>query len=688
MTEISLENYFIQQRAPYIPPFYSIGKKKEDILEWFRNADSRMREYTADLFREQKDNWTFVFGKRFGIGGVSSPYIAAYSSVADQYAQPDDIHVNEVYRILRSQVSLVTSNELVPDVLPSTDEYSSRVACNVTKEWLQSMNYDMNLDMKRYEWEMFRKIFGECYIVPMWNPQKGDLVEKNDELNLDEIDYLDEEGNPIETPSGSRLKLSKNVRIGDIDIVTPLPFCVQIDPQSNFDDSLWFYWSEMKDTEYLKRKYKGIDWETSSDPYDSEYDTFSSMDKESPNRRRVYYFYHRSHEFLPQGKFMVLTKDHILVDEDLGLPSLIETQELPLVRLVDFEINSGYRGIPITMRNEKNLAVAYNTVYNQMYNNVEMESPKVMVHTSSRVDAQRMPAGISIFEWDGSIKPSFELPPSNSQALFNFLTLTKKTMDEVAFQTPMVRGDTPNAQMDSFIALQHFEDQRVQLASGDIKSHIKALEKLFRFEIAIARDKYHPDDKRLIKILGKHNTYQLKYFDPINLDKSYDVKISTTGNLANSKAARTQMIMTIKREFPDAISTDLFLDLLGMSHSQKFMSSITNAVASAESENSDMYSGRDVLDPTRYEDLITHWETHRIPMQTGDFKHSPQEIQEKFIYHVTATEKLMFDMANESPTFMARVQQLRQFPLFYTPTPVNEPAPMASPEIQPPLPAM
>ena len=123
------------------------------------------------------------------------------------------------------------------------------------------------------------------------------------------------------------------------------------------------------------------------------------------------------------------------------------------------------------------------------------------------------------------------------------------------------------------------------------------------------------------------------------------------------------------------MTDEVFMDMLGLSHSKKFMNAITAAVSSAESENQDMMSGKPVLSPQRYEDLIAHWDAHRIPMQTMDFKQSPEEVQEIFIGHVAATEKLMFEQAAENPLFGERLGQLRQFPMFYTPKPVNEPVP-------------
>ena len=88
-----------------------------------------------------------------------------------------------------------------------------------------------------------------------------------------------------------------------------------------------------------------------------------------------------------------------------------------------------------------------------------------------------------------------------------------------------------------------------------------------------------------------------------------------------------------------------------------------------------MMGGTPVLPPARFEDLIAHWDAHRIPMQTLDFKQSPIKVQDMFIGHVAATEKLMFEQAAENPLFGDRLGQLRQFPMFYTPKPVNEPIP-------------
>lgn len=676
MSEIELSKYFLTKKIPYVKPLYIVDLKKDsEILDWFREANFGLTEYFRPLFREQKSNLAFFIGA--GVNpNWSSPYTQIYANTSDIFASTEQIFINDLYRLVMDQVSLVISHELTPDVLPNSEDYGDKVACNVVKDWLESMNYTLGMEEWRFKLEMQRKIFGESFAIVMWNPNIGDIHPLAKEYVDEDLDMVDEEGQPVTDIGNVPKKIRKNMRIGDIEIINPNPWDLIIEPTLNNKDANWFYWVEYKDVDYLKKKYPKFAWDTQTDRGpDTQYDIYSNTEKENPNKRKIYYLYHRSHEFMPEGRFIVASDQFVIVNEPITLPTLVNNQDLPLVHFKDMDIGMGVRGSPMLFRNCKNLSDCNNRIANQIYNNLEMESPKMFVHETSGVDAQRMPNGTTAIEWHGNIKPTIECPQTNTSSIFNFWTEINTKMDQMALQNSLVKGETPNAQLDSFVALQYFEDLRTQLASPSIKSHIRCMEQLYRLEIVIAKDKYQPDDGRLIKILGKHNTYQLKYFDPINLQKSYDVHISTTGNLANSKAGRTQMMISIKREFPDMMTNEVFLDALGLSHSKKFMNAITSAISAAEAENQDMMGGKPVLSPARFEDLIAHWDAHRIPMQTLDFKQSPEQVQQLFIGHVAATEKLMFEQAAENPIFGQKLETLRQFPMFYTPRPVNEPPP-------------
>lgn len=675
MATSDLERFFLRRQIPYIRPFYSLEQKSgQEVLDWFKSTDLQLKAYYEPLFKEQRNNLRIFLNAGFN-PNFFSPLVATYLQQGLIYDAPDDIEINEMYRVVMDQISLIVSNELVPQVISNNDDYRDKMSAKITKEWLNSMSYDLDVDLQRVKWEIQKKVFGECFVVPLWNDEMGDLMPEAKQFKEEDLLFVDDDGREVLDEIGQPMKIRKYLRQGDIDLINPMPFETMIDPKAQFKDSNWFYYIDWVETDYLKRKYKDKDFKT--DPQSTKFDGMSTSFKGTPNHTKVFYFFHRSHPFLPEGRFIICTEDNELENKTLEefMPSLVETRKLPLVRFTDLELGVGCRGMPINCRNLRTVISGYNRLTNQIYKNLEAESPKIFAHESAAIDAQRMPTGIVVMEWRGNIKPSIETPSTNTSSIFKFRDDLKQNILEMGMQTSIVRGQTPNAQLDSFIALQHFEDQRVQLAAPDIKGHIKSIEHLYRLMISIAKDNYDPDDGRLIKIIGKNNKMSLRFFDPENLDKVYDVKITTTGNLANSKAARTQLTMTIKREFPNIMTDEVFIDALGLSASEKFQNAIVSAVNSAEAENEDMLDGVPVEPPARYEDLIAHWDAHRIPMQGQEFKLAPPEVKELFERHVTATEKLMFEQAVESPTFAARLSNLRQFPMFFTPTPTNEPPP-------------
>lgn len=662
---------FIQKNVPYVVPFFSIDYKNDNtLLEWINGTDTDLNSFYDPYFREQKNNLRLFLN--LGINpNYTSPIAFIFLQQGIVQNDLDDTNINELYLLVMEQVTTIVANELTAQVIPNNDDYKDKIAAKFVKQWLDSMSYEMDIDVRRIQWEIQKKIFGEAYVVPEWDPDKGPIHPMAKEIEEDEIDFYDEDGKRVKDNNGEYVKISKYQRIGDINLNNPLPWDVMVDPKNCYRDSDWFYWIEYAHPEDLEKKYEKYKRKNGegSKNFDGRFGTL----KKGSQYVRVFHFYHRSTANLPKGRKIICTKEEVLLNTDLmEEPTIIDSMKLPLVRFIDLDYGHGVRGVPILPRNTNSPINVYNDITNQVRDNLKAESPKVLVHETAGLDTQEMPDGIFVMEWRGQVKPSIETPTTNTSSIFKFREDIKKNIIELGGQTPMVRGDTPNAQLDSFIALQHFEDQRVQLAAPDIKNHINSMEWLYRFMIMIANDHYDPDDQRLIKIVGKNNKYNLKFFDPENLSKVYDVKISTTGNLANSKAARTQLMMTIKREFPDLLSNEVFVDMMGLSSNEKFQNAITAAVNSAEMENEMMLNGEPVAPPERYEDLITHWDMHRIPLQSQEYKLAPPEIKMLFEAHMTATEKLMFDQAAESPTFSSRLATLRQFPMFFSPVPVNE----------------
>ena len=354
MSEIELSKYFLTKKIPYVKPLYNIDIKNDsEILDWFRECSYGLTEYFRPLFREQKSNLAFFIGA--GVNpNWASPYTQIYANTSDIFSSTEQIFINDLYRLVMDQVTLIISHELVPDVLPNSEDYTDKVSCNVVKDWLESMNYTLGTEEWRFRWEVQKKMFGEAFAIVMWNPQMGDIHPIAKKYVDEDIDMVDEDGNPISDIGQNPVRLQKNMRIGDIEIINPMPWDVMIDPQVNPKDSNWFYWVEYKDVDYLKKKYPKFSWDTRTDRGpDTQYDFYTNTEKENPNKRLVYYLYHKSHEFMPEGRFIVASNDHVLVNEPITMETIINNQDLPMIHFKDLDIGMGNRGSPILFRNCK-----------------------------------------------------------------------------------------------------------------------------------------------------------------------------------------------------------------------------------------------------------------------------------------------------------------------------------------------
>ena len=421
MSEIELSKYFLTKKIPYVKPLYNIDINKEsDILDWFRESSYGLTEYFRPLFREQKSNLAFFVGA--GVNpNWASPYTQVYANTTDMFNSSEEIFINDMYRLVMDQVTLIVSHELVPDVLPNTEDYSDKVCCNVVKDWLESMNYTLGTEEWRFRWEVQRKMFGESFVVVVWNPERGDVHPFAKNLIDEDVDMVDEKGNAISDIAAMPVKLRKNMRIGDIEFINPMPWDVMIDPQINSKDSNWFYWVEYVDIDYLKKKYPKFAWDTKMDRGPAtQYDVYTNTEKENPNKRKIFYLYHRSHEFMPEGRFIVCSEEHVLVNEPITMETLINNQDLPLVHFKDLDIGLGNRGSPILFRNCKNLSdattesqIKFTTIWRWNLLNCLCMKRVVLMLNGCQMEQQRL-NGMD------NIKPVVETPQTNTSSIFKF----------------------------------------------------------------------------------------------------------------------------------------------------------------------------------------------------------------------------------------------------------------------------
>ncbi len=341
---------FNQRQIPYIKPFYSLDwDNDEDILDWFRDSDTKLLAYYSNLFTEQKQNLKTFYNNQTDYDTLASLIAGNYQNGTSSQDN-DDININEMFLLVMDQVSMVVSNELTSQVLPNNDDYKDKIAAKYVKMWLNSMSYELDIDIQRVKWEIQKKIFGEAFVIPRWNKDIGDFHPLATEMKGESIPLVDEKGKKIKDSEGNNQEVDKYQRIGDIELINPLPWEVMIDPKDTYQYSNWFYYVKHEETDYLEREFpeKNFNNENALTKYDSS----SGFSKNSTNHTKVFYFYHRSHKFLQEGASIICTENEMLFKKTFeDEQTLIANQKLPLIRFVSMNMGYGVRGVPVLFRN-------------------------------------------------------------------------------------------------------------------------------------------------------------------------------------------------------------------------------------------------------------------------------------------------------------------------------------------------
>ena len=167
-----------------------------------------------------------------------------------------------------------------------------------------------------------------------------------------------------------------------------------------------------------EEKVSQITWDIKSNRGpDIQYDFLPTQKKKTPISGKSSISIIAAMNLCPKGALLLPPTIMSSLMSLLTCRRIVNNQDLPLIHFKDFDIGMGNRGNPILFRNCKNLSDANNRIANQIYNNLEMESPKMFVHETSGVDAQRMPNGTTAIEWHGNIKPTIET--SSDEYLFD-----------------------------------------------------------------------------------------------------------------------------------------------------------------------------------------------------------------------------------------------------------------------------
>lgn len=594
------------------------------------------------------------------------------------------IVANHIFDLIQNHVSRLIKYKPAVSVLPTNDEFGDKVSAKMTKYLLDHIWYERQFESKlSVDAAKLKAVMGEVYMFITWNPDLGDLHPDYKKLkgkSGDKIPLLDESGEQQKDERGQPVFVSRPVRTGDVDYSVVNPLEIFLENKTKFEDVDYVFRMRTKPAAELRLIYP--DKASVITPsQDFQLYNYEKMQLEPLRNQTVYYeFYHRPSLGLDKGRYIVFTKDAVLVNKEYPYSH----RDLPFVRLTDIDVPGEVYG-KSGIENIKALTATYNNLLNLVVRNQILVSHPKWMMPAGAAKKEALGNDITIVEYKGPQPPALVQSNPTSPETFEFMKALKEEFQQIYGIYGVSRGEPPPG-IKAGVALQFLSEQENERFNEFVLKYNEFIRRVAIMTLSVAGSYYDASDDRMIRVIGKDNKWMTEFFDTSNLSKDYDVRVQNSSALSTSRAQRTQNVLDLAEKFPNIMTQEQVIDILDLAQNDKFVDAATASVRTAEAENELILQGKAKadgrkLEPEPYEDHVMHWKTHVQEMRKYSYKfETPVDLQDEMKDMVIAHEMFMVQYAKINPAYMEKLATLDGFPLFYR-------TPEIAAQINPPQPA-
>ena len=653
-----------------LKPFWTIKDKPEDeILDWLKTDWEDKRTRSEERIKTYAENLAIYKGIHFRsqtTRDVTTRGIDGESSI-----RSPKVVVNHTYDLVETRVSKMGRFRPAITVLPVHDEIIDKQSSIAAKQLIESRWGEADIDSKITELERNKDIFGECWIEIPWDQAMGaEIPEIKRALELGiKVPALGRNKQRITTEAGDTVTIEKPMNIGDVTYKIRTPDRVFAEDVECWDELENVTILEFEKIDEIKASYPDKQSKISSTgSHMSDLDLINGINFK--NRTMVLTFWHKPTKFLPKGRKITYTLDAIL--EDIEFPyensEGEKLKKLPFVRHTDIDIPGEFYARSF-IRVIKQAQSHHNSITSAIARNHGLASaPKWVVPATAAVSRASLNNDITIVRYKGPVPPQLVTFNPTPTEIFNYTDKLRGWMETLSGVHAVSRGEPP-AGIKAGIALQFLDEQENERSTTAVAKRNRMIVMIAQHTLDRMQQYYTESDNRLIRILGKDNSFRMKKFDQAILDRPYDIRIQNSSSLPQSRPTKTQTLIDLKEAFPTLLKDEQVLDLLDLAQDQKFKDITTIAVRAADSENEALSLGEEINEPQTWEDHIIHHQIHLRDLQDMEFKENfNPEITRVKIEHVLAHEALMYMQAKKNRTFAAKVAALSNFPVFYIPS--------------------
>lgn len=642
------------------------GQKKQ-IHQWLVAEKNYLEERSIERFENIKRNMARYKGIQYLSQELPNRYTERDQNMVKATQK---VVINLIKDYTNMKVSRLIKYRPGVAILPTNDEFEDKVGSKLCKYLLDNIWYQERFDGE-YILNFVRTVhvMGEACCHVMWDAEAGGTHPEYEQYREavnggQKVVLKDAMGKEQKDASGNPIYVEREIKVGDVVYKTWLPLDYLFEEKDHWSKVDYVFHKEVMNLDDAKLKYGEQD-ALIADNTSQVYDYQRMIDRTLKNEVILWHFYHRDTKGIPGGRYICFTQRGIVRNKATNY----KDRELPVTRLTDADY-PGELYAHSFIDDIRGTVGAYNNLTNMTLRNALLVSHPKWVFPAGSVRKESLGNDITLVEFKGPQPPQLVVAQSTPSDVFNFRAqLKEETMQNAAISS-IARGEPPPG-IKAGVALQFLSEQEQERQNEMVMKFNEWILQTAIKTLMRASENYDSSDKRMLRILGKNNKWMSTFFDVKYLTKRYDIRLQNASSLPQSKAARMQTLLDLYEKFPGQITPEQVLDMLDFAQDEKFMNMQTRSVRSAEAENEQILEGVEeapINDPQEYEDHITHWKIHVGAMREWNFKNQmlPQH-QQAMKDHVLATEMLMVQKMQQSPTFMQQVMALDGFPLLYVP---------------------
>lgn len=650
------ENYDMYEEHENKHQYFTVAAKSYDErLQWLV-ADIRNKFNTSSSRIEMYRKYEALFK---GIHYKSMDYRRNENDDSYSGTKQPRMAVNFCQEMVEAKVAQRARFKPAIAVIPNNDEIDDINNSKTVKMLLDNRAQEVDLEKIFADGDRMNFLRGESFTFVTWDKDLGDVHPEYKKVSSagKKVPVLDNDGKP----TGEFYNMP--IMIGDVKVEV-------LGPERVFVEQNKTNWSEVdhitimdwKHVDELKAEYPDHASEIKETDEFFFYDSSDFGLKKRKNHMAIFTFYHKKTKFLPDGACIKYTADAIL--EDGPLP--YSHGKLPVVFDTDIDVPDELHGRPF-LTNIAQLQNLHNMCMASIARNLAVSSMPKWVMPKGAVHRDKLNNEYGIIEYSGSIAPQMVTYNGINKDLYEMPDKVERYIEKGSAVYGISRGEPPKG-IKAAVALQFLDEQETQRESRGMAKRQRRILDTYKMMISVMGDNYRPEDGRMIRILGKDNSYLMKSFVSADFTCAYDVRLLNSSSLPDSKAGKISAILDLNTatQADPMFGKEMISQMLDLGNDDGFKEKAAVSVKVAETVIWNILNRLPVQEPQVWDDFIVMYPIILRALQERTYKESDSDILQALKEYVMVMEGLMYNKTLKSPVFAAQLQKFYMFPTLFT----------------------